>query len=144
MDIDQEWEIAIISLPFIETSIRYASMRQIHAAMDHFHRGDFECAATLAAAACGMLPVTDNAALPASEVRSARGETIGHWLAHGTILDRTGNSRWKESIVIRTAEVGIAIYVAITRFDIAFPDQKTPQMIGFRRAYQFCKTREDS
>ncbi len=144
MDTDRDWEITIISVPFIETSVRSASMRQIHAAMDHFHRGDFECAATLAAAACGMLPVIDDAALPASEARSARVETIVHWLAHGTILDRTSNSRRKESIVIRTAEVGIAIHVAITRFDIAFPDRKTPQMIGFRRAYQFCNKLEDS
>jgi hypothetical protein len=117
-------------------------MRQIHAAMDHFHRGDFECAATLAAAASGMLPAIDNATLPASEARSARAETVGHWLAHGTMLDRTGNRRRKESIVIRTAEVGIAIHVAITRFDVAFPDQKTPQMISFRRVYQFCKPPE--
>ncbi|GAA0021894.1 hypothetical protein [Bradyrhizobium sp. B024] len=144
MDIDRDGEITIISLPFIETSVRFASMRQIHAAIGHFDRGDFECAATLAAAACGMLPAIDNAALPASKASSARVETIGHWLAQGTILDRTGNSRRRESIVIRTAEVAIAIHVAITRFDIAFPDQKTPQMIGFRRVYQFCKTLEDS
>lgn len=119
-------------------------MRQIHAAIDHFHRGDFECAATLAAAACGMLPVTDDDALPALEARSARVETVGHWLAHGTILDPTGTSRRRESIVIRTAEVGIAIHMAITRFDITFPDQKTPQMIGFRRAYQSCNKLGDS
>ncbi|MCP3440592.1 hypothetical protein [Bradyrhizobium sp. CCGUVB14] len=112
--------------------------------MDHFHRGDFECAATLAAAASGMLPVIDDDALPAWEARSSRVETICHWLAHGTILDPTGNSRRRESIVIRRAEVGIAIHVAITRFDITFPDQKTPQMIGFKRAYQSCKTLEDS
>jgi tRNA threonylcarbamoyladenosine modification (KEOPS) complex Cgi121 subunit len=31
--------------------VRYASMRQIHAAIEHLHRGDFECAITLAAAA---------------------------------------------------------------------------------------------
>ncbi|MBR0749033.1 hypothetical protein JQ582_34395 [Bradyrhizobium japonicum] len=129
MDIDRGGEITIISLPFIETSIRYASMRQIHAAIDHFHRGDFECAATLAAAACGMLPAIDNAALPASEARSARVESVGHWFAHGTILDRTGNSQQKESIVMRTADVGIAIHVAITRLDTAFPDQKTPRLI---------------
>ncbi|WP_144030765.1 hypothetical protein [Bradyrhizobium japonicum] len=107
--------------------------------MDHFHRGDFECAATLAAAAYGMLPAIDNAALRASELRSARVETVAQWLAHGTVLDRTGESRRKESIIIRTTQVGIAIHLAITRFDIAFPDQKTPQMVGFMRAHQFCK-----
>lgn len=87
-----------------------------------------------------MLPAIDSAALPASEARSARLETVGHWLTHGTTLDpTTGKSRREESIVMRTAEVGIAIHVAITRFDVAFPEQKTPQMIGFRRAYQYCK-----
>lgn len=137
MDSDRDEEIKIINLPFIQTSFRYASMRQIHAAIDHFYRGDVECAVTLATAACGMLPATDNDALPASETRTARIQTVSHWLAHGTDLDRTGKSRQKESIVIRTAQVGVAIYVAITRFDIAFPDQKTPQMISFRRAHQF-------
>ncbi|WFU82569.1 hypothetical protein QA645_07475 [Bradyrhizobium sp. CIAT3101] len=107
--------------------------------MDHFHRGDFECAATLAAAAYGMLSAIDNAALCASETCSAGVETIAQWLARGTVLDRTGESRRTESIVIRTAQVGIAIHLAITRFDIAFPDQKTPQMAGFNRAYRFWK-----
>ncbi len=144
LDTDPEWEITIIGVLFIETSIRYASMRQIHAALDHFHRGDFECAATLAAAACGMLPAIGNAALPAPEPRSAHVESIGHWLAHGTILDRTGNRRRKESVVLRTAEIAIAIHAAITRFDIAFPDQKTPQMVSFRHAHQRRKMPGDS
>lgn len=132
MDVDQEWEITIVSLPSIETSVRYASMRQIHAAIDHFHRGDFECAATLAAAGRGMLPVVDNAALPELEARLARVETVDHWLAHGTILDRSGKTGRRENIIIRTAEVVIAIQVAIARFEAAFPDQKPPQMVGFR------------
>ena len=118
-------------------------MRQIHAAMDHFHRGDFECAATLAAAACGMLPAIDDAALCASEAGPASIHTVAHWLAHGAVLNRTAESTRKESIVIRTAQVGSGIHLAITRFDIAFPDQKTPQMISFRRAYQLCKARND-
>lgn len=114
-------------------------MRQIHAAIDHFDRGDFECAATLAAAACGMLQAIDHAAPCASETGSASVHTVAHWLTHGAILDPTGQSNRKESIVIRTAQVGIEIHLAITRFDIAFPDQKTPQMISFRLAYQLCE-----
>ena len=43
----------------IETKIRFASMRQIHEAIQHLHRGDFECAITLAGAGEGMLPETD-------------------------------------------------------------------------------------
>jgi hypothetical protein len=48
-----------MSTPFIETHVRYASMRQIHAAIEHVHREDYECAITLAGAAEGILPDTD-------------------------------------------------------------------------------------
>jgi hypothetical protein len=34
-------------------------MRQIHAAIEHWRRGDFECAITLASAAETMLPDID-------------------------------------------------------------------------------------
>ena len=33
--------------PQIETNVEFASMRQIHAAIEHLHRGDFECAIVL-------------------------------------------------------------------------------------------------
>ena len=42
----------------IDTHIRLASMRQIHCAIEHLHRGDYECAITLAGAAEGILPDT--------------------------------------------------------------------------------------
>ena len=41
-------------VPDIETSKRLSAERQIHAAIDHFHRNEFECAMTLAAAAEGV------------------------------------------------------------------------------------------
>ena len=43
----------------IDTHVRLASMRQIHCAIEHLHRGDFESAITLACAAEGILPDTD-------------------------------------------------------------------------------------
>jgi hypothetical protein len=43
----------------IDTCSHYASMRQIHAAIDHWRHADFECAITLAGAAEGMLPDID-------------------------------------------------------------------------------------
>jgi tRNA threonylcarbamoyladenosine modification (KEOPS) complex Cgi121 subunit len=42
----------------IDTHIRLASMRQIHVAIEHLHRGDYECAIILAGAAEGILPDT--------------------------------------------------------------------------------------
>jgi len=50
---------AIANPHHIETCVGYASMRQIHAAVEHLQRGDFECAMTLAASGEGMLPSTD-------------------------------------------------------------------------------------
>jgi hypothetical protein len=43
----------------IETNVRYASMRQIHVAIECHNQQHWECAITLAAAAEGMLPATD-------------------------------------------------------------------------------------
>src|SRR3981081_4071579 len=52
-------ERAVGNPQHIKTWVRYASMRQIHAAIKHLDRGDFECAITLAAAGEEMLPPTD-------------------------------------------------------------------------------------
>jgi hypothetical protein len=43
----------------VETNKQKASMRQIHAAIDHLHKAEFESAITLAGAAEGVLPETD-------------------------------------------------------------------------------------
>lgn len=50
----------MVGTPKIERSIQFAAMRQIHAAIEHLRRGDFECATTLAAAGEGILPPTDS------------------------------------------------------------------------------------
>jgi hypothetical protein len=80
----------------IETNLRVASMRQIHCAIEHVERGDYECAITLAAAAEGMLPEPQKPyfrgkvkKLSESEEIKAAGSAIGPndysvWLKHGT------------------------------------------------------------
>lgn len=66
----------------IETSCHYASIRQIHAAIEHWQRGDFECAMTLAGAAEGMLPDIDER--PFQELQHfTRINEISNWLMHG-------------------------------------------------------------
>jgi hypothetical protein len=40
----------------VETSKHLSALRQVRAAIAHFHKGEFECAMTLAAAGEGQLP----------------------------------------------------------------------------------------
>jgi hypothetical protein len=40
----------------VQTSKRLSAERQIHAAIAHFHAGDFECAITLCSAVEGQMP----------------------------------------------------------------------------------------
>jgi hypothetical protein len=44
---------------YIDTTARWTSMRQIHCAIEHLHRGDWESAITLAGAGEGIAPETD-------------------------------------------------------------------------------------
>jgi hypothetical protein len=130
--------------PKIETSIHYASMRQIHAAIEHLHRGDFECAITLAAAGEGILPSTDEAHffqkakqlgkdLGAQPDGVAGVNDVINWLKHGEIVDATtGKRRRYETATIEQLEAIVAIYRGLTKFEAIFPDQKTPQMLSFK------------
>jgi hypothetical protein len=120
----------------IETTIRVASMRQIHAAIDHLHRGDFECAITLAAAGEGMLPAIDNTdsflktmaliPIPASSAE-ARVNEIVDWLAHGI----TGDGTRIELVQISELETIATIFRAISRFEPVYG--LTPQMRQFAK-----------
>jgi hypothetical protein len=120
----------------IETSIRVASMRQIHAAIDHLHRGDFECAITLAAAGEGMLPAIDNPdsflktmaliPMPASSAE-ARVNEIVDWLAHGI----SGDGTRIELVQISEREMIVTIFRAISRFEPVYG--LTPQMRQFAK-----------
>ncbi len=78
----------------IQTSKRLAAERQIHAAIAHFHAGDFECAITLCSAAEGqmsepsqpgwMFPLlqTHAAENPAPDGRKDDFNYIANWMKH--------------------------------------------------------------
>jgi hypothetical protein len=123
----------------IETKIRYASMRQIHAAIEHINRGDFECAITLAGAAEGMLPDTDKPhfrqkvialqeAMPEAAKRFKGANDFINWLKHGAIAK--GGPRF-ETAVINQLEIFATIYRAITKFEATY-DDLSPQMKSFK------------
>lgn len=107
-------------------------MRQIHAAIEHLQRGDFECAMTLAAAGEGILPPTDE-----PHFRGLAGKTevneIVDWLRHGPKKDKENRSWGRgQTVAIEESDVIFVIYRAIAKFDAVFSDQKTPQMVSFR------------
>ena len=107
-------------------------MRQIYAAIEHLHRGDFECAITLAAAGEGMLPPTEE---PYFRELAAkwRYEDIVNWLRHGEIKDiENGKKEQREAVTITELGTIAVIYRAIAKFDAVFGDEKTPQMISIR------------
>jgi hypothetical protein len=109
-------------------------MRQIHAAIDHLHKGDFECAITLSAAAEGMLPQTDKPhtfqklkAFAASLPTNEKVNDIINWLKHGTTLK--GGKRFETATITEVEMIG-TITRAISKFAAVY-DDKSPQMKGF-------------
>jgi len=104
-------------------------MRQIHAAIEHLQRGDFECAMTLAAAGEGMLPPTDEPHF--RELARMTVNDIVDWLRHGPMKDKE-NRRRVRGQTLKESEAIFVIYRAIAKFDAVFGDQKTPQMVSFR------------
>lgn len=130
-----------MTTPFIETTTQLASMRQIHTAIEHLHRGDFECAITLGAAGEGMLPETDTrhfrqkvkalaATIPKLEGAAGPNDYI-NWLKHGAV--KQGAARI-ENAKITELEVIVTIWRGITKFEavhVAEDKDRTPQMLGF-------------
>jgi hypothetical protein len=126
----------------IETNIRFASMRQIHEAIQHLHRGDFECAITLAAAGEGMLPDTDKPhfrqkaiALEEKLPKTDGGENTANahinWLKHGGF--KTGGPRI-EATSISELDVIYTVWRGISKFQAIYgvtDADRTPQMISF-------------
>src|SRR5260221_9155860 len=123
----------------MDTITRFAPMRKIHAAIEHLKRQDFECAITLAAAAEGMLPSTENpyfhekvkafaAGLP-QEAEGAKGPNdVITWLKHGTY-----NGQKCDSATIEHFECVATIWRAISKF-IAVYDDASPQMASWAKA----------
>jgi hypothetical protein len=114
-------------------------MRQIHCAIEHLHRGDFECAITLAGAAEGMLPDTDEShfrqkvkALSKSPEIRAYGGATGpndyiNWLKHGRV--KKDGPRIEKATIPAEESVAV-IWRAITKFNATCNDL-SPQMLSF-------------
>jgi hypothetical protein len=124
----------------IDTTTRVASMRQIHAAIWHFERQDYECAITLAAAAEGMLPATEKpyfhqkvkalaAGLPDEAEGAKAPNDVITWLKHGTYNGRTCDSARIEPL----AECAPTIWRAISKFNAVY-DDVSPQMASWAKA----------
>jgi hypothetical protein len=123
----------------IDTYIRLASMRQIHGAIEHVHRGDYECAITLASAAENMLLEPDTpylrqkikAVSDSEEIKSAGGATgpndYATWLKHGTL-----NGVKTENVTIPAEESVAWVCRAISKFKTVY-DDLSPQMTSFRQ-----------
>jgi hypothetical protein len=117
----------------IDTDIQLASMRQLHCAIEHLFRGDFECAITLGAASGGMLPNAEHPLFreklknlsESDEVTAAGGATgpndIINWLTHGGV--ETAKIPAEESVVI--------VWRAIRKFHASY-GYVTPQMKSFQ------------
>lgn len=123
----------------IDTHIRLASMRQIHGAIEHVYRGDYECAITLASAAENMLLEPDapylrqkiKAVSNSEEINAAGGATgpndYATWLKHGTF-----NGVKTENATIPAEESVAWVCRAISKFKTVY-DDLSPQMTSFRQ-----------
>ncbi|MBR0991900.1 hypothetical protein JQ580_14400 [Bradyrhizobium japonicum] len=122
-----------------DTQIRLASMRQIHCAIEHLHRGDYECVITLAGAAEGMLPETWKPhfrqkvkAFSKSPEIQEQGGAVGendyiNWLKHGSL--KRGGLRF-ETATISAEESLIVVYRAVTKYNAVYEDF-SPQMLSY-------------
>jgi hypothetical protein len=128
--------------PRVETDLQFASMRQIHAAIEHMEKGDFECATTLADAAKCLLADADelhflqilNEVSRFYESRAVVTVTGSKWVKRARLI-----SNWQrfEKTIITDVEVMTTIRKAIAGFLAAFPEVKTPQMQSFEKRARF-------
>jgi hypothetical protein len=97
----------------VETSKKLSALRKIHAAIVHFHKGEFECAMTLAAAAEGQVPDSDKPYLfrILKHVPDLDLNAIINWLKH---------DRAQEKATISEFEVVLTISRAIHKFVAAY------------------------
>src|SRR6266404_5200340 len=121
--------------PQFETTKQLAALRQIGAALEHLSKREFECAITLAAAAEGLLPPTDEPHLfsdmkefiPPDEFKYLDFNMVVNWLKHYKPED-------PDPFSILESEAVSLILRAITKF-IAVYHQSTKLMEAFLVAY---------
>ncbi|MCC8948205.1 hypothetical protein H8A97_24620 [Bradyrhizobium sp. Arg62] len=122
----------------IETTTKLASMRQLHAAIEHHGKQNWECAITLAAAAEGMLPPTDEphfhkkvkelaASLPEVDEGSQGPNDVITWLKHGTFRGKKC-----DAATIDNSETPVVIWRAITKFYAVY-NEVSPQMQSWQQ-----------
>jgi hypothetical protein len=123
----------------IEVTLKVASMRQIHAAIEHEAKQNFECSITLAAAGEGMLPITENehfhkkvkefaVSLPEATEGATGPNDVITWLKHGTYKGKKC-----EKATIEHVEVMVTIWRAISKFHAVY-DEVSPQMVSWANA----------
>jgi hypothetical protein len=105
----------------IEIDVRSASLRQIHDAIDHLHKSDYVSAITLASAAEGILPHTDNPhlfqklkALSDSLPKDPEGATgvnaFTNWTKHGPHKKATISELEVIATIVRATSKFTALY----------------------------------
>ena len=114
----------------VQTSKRLAAERQIHAAIAHFHAGDFECAITLCSAAEGQMPepsgstylfrqLRDRATeCPAPDGQKDDFNDLAAWMKHGV---------GAEDVELEEMEVKIWLWRAISKYRAVY-GIGTPEM----------------
>jgi hypothetical protein len=105
----------------VETNKKLASLRQIHAAIDHLHKGEYESAITLASAAEGVLPDTDKPhlfqkikkmaeSLPADPSGATKANALTNWAKHGTHEAASISEQDVIEVITRATSKFIAVY----------------------------------
>ncbi len=110
----------------VKTTKQLAALTQTHAAIWHFRNGEFECAVTLAAAAEGLLPPTDEPHLFQILKNSPMAKELNYnlfinWLKHPNPPDVA---------IIGDFEVAIIIVRAISKY-VAVYKSGSPTMKDF-------------
>ncbi len=98
----------------VETTKQKAAMRQACAAIAHFHKGNFECAITLAGAAEGQVPSSDPLYLFKLIRQKFSGDETNvyiNWMKH---------SSGPDAATITEQEVVVTIIRAIQKFVAAY------------------------
>ena len=113
-------------LPDLETSKKDSSQRQIQAAIAQYEVGALDCAITLAAAAEGILPATDDPHLfqILRDHPELEPNLVINWLKH---------ANGPQTATITKGEAALTIARAISKF-VAVYHQSTNGFQGFLRA----------
>jgi hypothetical protein len=125
----------------VETNQQLASKRQIHAAIDHLKKSDFESALTLAGAAEGVLPDTKNPhlfqkikkmadALPADPSGGNEINAMTNWAKHGTHATATISEQDVIEMVTRAISKFAAVYGGQSKEMQAFSEWAVERLQG--------------